>query len=292
VTKKEIAVHGGLFVAACATTWWSGGPEFAATLMTILLCHEMGHYIVARRHGVDVSLPYFIPMIPFISFGTLGAVIKMRAPISDRDALLDVGAAGPLAGLAVAVPLLLVGLHLSNLGPIEPGSVLEGNSIFYLAAKALIFGKILPSGSTDVQLHPIAWGAWVGILVTMINLIPIGQLDGGHVMRAWLGDRHEGVSARLHKALIVVAVIVFAVMVAIARSRGTGWVDALEWAGPAALPWCVWALLLQGLRRASSGVYHPPVGGGELTPGRRRLALCVLVVFLLILTPVPMVPAL
>jgi membrane-associated protease RseP (regulator of RpoE activity) len=231
-------------------------------------------------------------MFPQISFGTMGAVIKMREQITDRNALLDVGAAGPLAGLALAVPLLFIGLWRSHLGPIEPGAVLEGNSIFYLGAKATVFGRILPHGSTDVQLHPMAFGAWVGILVTMINLIPIGQLDGGHVMRAWIGDRHEGLSAKLHRALIAVAVVVFAAMLAIALSRGTPWLDALAWAGPAALPWMVWAALLALLRRGSAGVYHPPIGKGELTPGRRRLALCVLVVFLLILTPVPMVPAL
>jgi membrane-associated protease RseP (regulator of RpoE activity) len=292
VTLKEVVVHGGLFVAACVTTYWAVDLPYAATLMSILLFHEMGHYIVARRHGVDVSLPYFIPMFPQISFGTMGAVIKMREQISNRDALLDVGAAGPLAGLALAVPLLFIGLSMSDLGPIEPGAVLEGNSIFYLGAKAVVFGKILPHGSTDVKLHSIAFGAWVGILVTMINLIPIGQLDGGHVMRAWIGDRHEGLSAKLHKALIAVGIVVFVAMLALALSRGTGWFDALVWAGPAALPWLVWAGLLQLLRRGSDGVYHPPIGTGELTPGRRRLALCVLVVFLLILTPVPMVPAL
>ena len=292
MTLKQIVVHGGLFAAACVTTWWFGGFAFAATLMTILLCHEMGHYVMARKHGVDVSLPYFIPMPPQLSFGTMGAVIKMRSQITDRDALLDVGAAGPLAGLAVAVPLLLVGLTLSDVGPIDPGSVLEGNSIFYLGAKFAVFGRILPAGSTDVQLHPMAFAAWVGILITFINLIPIGQLDGGHVMRAWIGNRHEQLSAQLHKALLAVAAIVFAAMLALALSRGTAPLEAVEWAFPAAMPWLVWAGLLGLLRRAGSGVYHPPVGQGELTPGRRRLALCVLVVFLLIFTPVPMVPAL
>ena len=204
-TPREWLVHGGLFLTACATTWWFGGVAFAATLMGILLCHEMGHYVVARRHGVEVSLPYFIPMPPQISFGTMGAVIKMKEQITDRDKLLDVGAAGPLAGLVVAVPLLVIGLSLSELGPIEPGVVLEGNSIFYLATKAAVFGRILPDGSTDVQLHPMAFAAWVGILVTMINLIPIGQLDGGHVLRAWMGERHEQVSVRLHQALLGIA---------------------------------------------------------------------------------------
>jgi len=293
LSAQDLALHGGLFLAACVTTWWFGGIAYAATLMAILLCHEMGHYIVARRHGIDVSLPYFIPMPPQISFGTLGAVIRMREPIAKRDALLDVGAAGPLAGLAVAVPLLFVGLALSDVGPIEPGATLEGNSIFYLIAKAAVFHRILPDGSTDVNLHPMAFAAWVGILVTMINLIPIGQLDGGHVMRAWIGDRHERLSARLHTALLAVAATVGSIMLVVARVRGIGYWDSVTWAVGGAVPWLTWALLLAILRRYSGGAYHPPVGDGAgLTPGRRWLARAVLVVFVLIFTPVPLVPAL
>jgi membrane-associated protease RseP (regulator of RpoE activity) len=292
ISGRDVALHGGLFVTACVTTGWFGGVAFAATLMGILLCHEMGHYVVARRHGVDVSLPYFIPMPPQFTFGTLGAVIKMKQPIAARDALLDVGAAGPLAGLAVAVPLLAIGLGLSDLGTIEPGAVLEGNSLFYLGLKAVIFGRILPDGSTDVQLHPMAFAAWVGILVTMINLIPIGQLDGGHVLRAWIGDRHERVSGWLHRGLLAVAAVVAAGMIAVARIRGNDWLASLEWAAPGATPWLTWALLLALLRRAGGGQYHPPVGDDGLSPGRRRLALIVVIVFLLIFTPVPLVPAL
>jgi hypothetical protein len=111
-------------------------------------------------------------------------------------------------------------------------------------------------------------------------------------MRAWIGDRHEALSRHLHRALIAVAALVFGGLMAIALVRGNSWLDALGWAAPGAMPWLVWAALLSLLRRAGSGVYHPPVGGRELTPGRRRLALVVLVVFLLIFTPVPLVPAL
>ncbi len=292
ITARDALIHGGLFVTACVTTYWFGGLAFSATLMSILLCHEMGHYVVARRHGVEVSLPYFIPMPPQVTFGTMGAVIKMKSAIADRNALLDVGAAGPLAGLAVAIPLLIIGLMRSDLGPIEPNAVLEGNSVFYLSMKYLVFGQILPDGSIDVQLHPMAFAAWVGLLVTMINLIPIGQLDGGHVLRAWIGDRHERVSAKLHVAMLGVAACVGVGMVAVARSRGNGWEDSLWWAFPGVMPWLVWSTLLLLLRRAGDGQYHPPVGEGSLTPGRRRLALVVLVVWLLIFTPVPMVPAL
>ncbi len=289
---RLVGVHGGLFVAACITTWLANDAVFAATLMSILLCHEMGHYVVARRRGVDVSLPYFIPLPPQISLGTLGAVIKMRSPIADRDALLDVGAAGPLAGLALAIPLLIIGLSMSELGPIEAGAVLEGNSIFYLTVKLAVFGQVLPDGSLDVQLHSMAFAAWVGILVTMINLIPIGQLDGGHVVRAWIGDRHEALSGRLHLGLLAVAVVVGSTMTLIARGWGASWLDAAQWAAYGVAPWLTWALMLALLRRAGDGSYHPPVGDSELSPGRRRLAAAVVVIFLLIFTPVPMVPAL
>ncbi|MCB9562441.1 MAG: site-2 protease family protein [Kofleriaceae bacterium] len=288
---RALTVHVALFVATCVTTYLAQDAIFAATLMTILLCHEMGHFVAARRRGVDVTLPYFIPLPPQISLGTMGAVIKMRSAIDDRDALFDVGASGPIAGLVVAVPLLVIGLTLSHVGPIPPDSVLEGNSIFYLTVKLIVFGHVLPSGSTDVQLHSMAFAAWVGILVTMINLIPIGQLDGGHVVRAWLGDRHERMSAVLHKLLVVMAVVVGAAMTALARARGHGWADALQWSAFGATPWLTWALMLALLRRAGDGHYHPPVGGGDLSPGRQRLAIGVVCVFLLIFTPVPMVPA-
>ena len=117
---RQLAIHAGLFAAACVTTSLFGGLWFAASLMTILVCHELGHYVVARYHHAPVSLPYFIPLPPQISLGTLGAVIKMRRPIADRNQLLDVGAAGPLAGLAVAIPLLFLGLSWSELGPVMP----------------------------------------------------------------------------------------------------------------------------------------------------------------------------
>src|SRR5262249_48648354 len=155
-------------------------------------CHELGHYFVARRRGVAVSLPYFIPLPPYVSLGTLGAVIRMDKPIEDRGALFDVGAAGPIAGLVVAVPLLAIGPYLSPVGmSLDDNGFQEGNSVLYGLLKLAIKGRWLPANGVDVQLHPMAMAAWVGLLVTMINLMPIGQLDGGHVARAALGERHE-----------------------------------------------------------------------------------------------------
>jgi membrane-associated protease RseP (regulator of RpoE activity) len=286
VNARSAAIHVGLFVACCATTWWGSGPAFAATLMGILLCHELGHYVMGRRHGVDVSLPYFIPVPPQVTLGTLGAVIRMRRPIADRNALFDVGAAGPIAGLVVAIPLLVVGLSLSELGPIQPDGALEGNSILYALLKYAVFGRWLPGDGVDVQLHPMAFAGWVGLLITMINLMPIGQLDGGHVARAALGQAHEKWSGRLHVALPIFGLGVGAVMFVAALGAGRGVLGALLYAQSGALPWLVWTALLSWMRW-QAGEYHPPVSEVPLDPRRRWYAIAMLVIFFLIATPVP-----
>ncbi len=295
MTRRDWLIHGGLFVACCVTTTVFGWQErheladgfaFSGTLMGILLCHELGHYVVARRRGVPTSLPYFIPLPPMISLGTMGAVIRMNKPIHDRAALFDVGAAGPIAGLVVAIPLLIIGLTLSPLAPSVPGGSQEGNSLLYALLKYAVFGRWLPGSGMDVQLHPMAFAAWVGLLVTMINLIPIGQLDGGHVARAALGDRHEKLSQRLHVILPAIAAAVFTVMMIVALRAGRDLAGALSYAKDGAIPWLVWTLLLALMRR-NAGEYHPPVGNAPLDPTRRLLALGMLVVFILIATPVP-----
>jgi membrane-associated protease RseP (regulator of RpoE activity) len=286
VSARTAAIHVGLFAACCATTWWAGGPAFAATLMGILLCHELGHYVVSRRHGVEVSLPYFIPVPPVISVGTLGAVIRMRKPIEDRNALFDVGAAGPVAGLVVAIPLLVVGLLLSHLEPIRHGDNLEGNSILYALLKYAVFGRWLPSGGIDVRLHPMADAGWFGLLLTMINLMPIGQLDGGHIARAALGQSHETWSARLHVALPIAGLAIGGVMFRGALNTGADLVDALIYASAGVVPYGVWTALLGWMRR-QAGEYHPPVGDALLDPRRRRHAFAMLLLFFLIATPVP-----
>jgi membrane-associated protease RseP (regulator of RpoE activity) len=290
VTRRDVLLHGGLFLACCVTTTWVGGIAFGATLMGILTCHELGHYIVGRRHGVDVSLPYFIPLPP-PTLGTLGAVIRMKNPIEDRGKLFDVGAAGPIAGLVVAIPLLVIGLHLSELGPPTEGSFIEGNSILYALLKLAVFGRWLPGDGIDVQLHPMAFAGWVGLLVTMINLMPIGQLDGGHIAKSALGDAHEKWSARLHIALPIIGFVVGGVMLVQARGAGREWAEAIRYAGNGLTPWMVWTILLGWMRR-NAGEYHPPVGETPLDPTRKKLALAMLVIFVLIATPVPFRPVL
>jgi len=291
LSARDATIHLALFVASCVTTWLSGGVAFAATLMGILVCHEAGHYFVGRRHGVPVSLPYFIPLPPQISLGTMGAVIRMDEPISDRNALFDVGASGPIAGLVVAIPLLVVGLSLSELKPPSPEGLIEGNSILYALLKYAMFGRWLPGDGLDVQLHPMAFAGWVGLLITMINLMPIGQLDGGHVARAAIGDAHERWSARLHVALPLIGAATGLVMLAIALEAEQDLTDALLYASYGVGPWMIWALLL-GVMRRQAGEYHPPVGDVPLDPARRRRAIGMLVVFVLIATPVPFRPVL
>ncbi len=290
MTRRDALLHVGLFVACCVTTTWVGGIAFGATLMGILTCHELGHYVVGRRHGVDVSLPYFIPLPP-PTLGTLGAVIRMQRPIEDRGKLFDVGAAGPIAGLVVASPLLVVGLYLSDVGPPTEGSFIEGNSILYALLKYAVFGRWLPGDGVDVQLHPMAFAGWVGLLITMINLMPIGQLDGGHIAKSALGESHEKWSARLHVALPILGFAIGAVMLVQARGAGRDWSEAIRYAGNGLTPWLVWTILLGWMRR-SAGEYHPPVGETPLDPTRKKLAFGMLVLFVLIATPVPFRPVL
>ena len=291
VTRRDALIHAGLFVACCITTTIASGPVFAATLMSILTCHEFGHYIAGRRRGIDVSLPYFIPLPPIGTIGTLGAVIRMGDGVEDRDRLFDVGASGPIAGMIAAVPLLVIGLTLSDVAPLKPHDMIEGNSILYALLKLAVFHRWLPSGGMDVQLHPMASAAWVGLLVTMINLIPIGQLDGGHIARAALGDAHETLSARLHYILPLIGVTVGAVMFAMARIADRSVLGALSYAKYGVIPWIVWAVLIGWMRRRS-GEYHPPVGEVPLGPWRRRAAFAMLILFVSIATPVPFRPVL
>jgi membrane-associated protease RseP (regulator of RpoE activity) len=285
-------VHLALFVATLASLFVTGAmqvyPEgeawslagllrnlprgwtFAIPMMAILLCHEFGHYFAARWHGVPASLPYFIPL-PFLSpFGTMGAVISMPERIRSRNALLDIGAAGPLAGLVVALPVLAIGLSRSPV-VVPSGGWVEGQSILYIAMKRAFVGDIPPGH--DVLLDPTAFAGWAGLFVTVLNLLPIGQLDGGHVAYALFGPLQDRIARVLHGALP----LVFVYNLVTFRSAEPG------------LVWLVWFGLLFVLTRATGG-NHPPTESPHepLSPARRGIGLVCLALFVLLFMPTPM----
>jgi membrane-associated protease RseP (regulator of RpoE activity) len=233
------------------------GLPFAATLLSILVAHEAGHYIVSRKMGIPVTLPYFIPM-PIFFFGTMGALIRTKAPMRNRRQALIVGAAGPIAGLLVAIPLLIFGLLRSQVQPLAPAGegIMEGNSLLYAAIKFLVFGRLLPGGGYDVYLHPIAFAAWAGLLVTMLNLFPAGQLDGGHIAYALLGER-----TRWLNWLCVVVSAAFAL---------------LDW------NWGAWAAMLLFLGQRSD---QPLDDVTPLTALEKAFAVYMLMLFVALLTP-------
>jgi membrane-associated protease RseP (regulator of RpoE activity) len=268
------------------------GLSFSIPLMAILLCHEMGHYIAARIHRVPASLPYFVPLPPQLGFGTMGALI-LQSRTSDRRKLIDIGAAGPLAGLLVAIPVVAYGLHLSPVGP-TMGGMQEGNSLLYAVLKRLVCGMWLPDRGIDVHLHPIAFAGWAGFLVTMLNLIPISQLDGGHVAFAFFGNAYGRVSALLRRLLLPLAVgVTIAVYLTTAQEiarAGLGEDSPAPWENAigAGMQWLVWYVMLGVLRRLSGGIDHPPVDDRPLPPSRTVLFAAVVASFVLTFMPVPM----
>lgn len=265
------------------------GLPFTVSLLAILLTHEFGHYLMSRHYGVHATLPYFIPF-PSI-FGTMGAVIVMKESPKNRRQLLDIGLAGPLAGLVVSIIVVLIGLSLSKLDPLPTniteatGHILEGNSILYLLLKFSVFRQLLPApvdygntpqwlywlrflftgqpfplGGTDVMLHPVAFAGWIGLFVTALNLLPAGQLDGGHAVYVLIGKKK---AARLLPFLLGALVLM-----------------GFFWSG-----WWLWAAMIYFFGRT----YDDPLD--QITPldGRRRaLAVLGIIVFILVFMPVPL----
>jgi membrane-associated protease RseP (regulator of RpoE activity) len=304
--KPRYLLHAALFLATFLTTTATGALEkhgldvapirdglpYSLPLMFILLCHEFGHYIAARVHRVPASLPYFIPLPPGFGLGTLGAVIGMQRVTTNRKKLIDIGAAGPLAGLAVAIPILIYGLMKSHVGPLANG-MQEGNSILYAVIKRLVNGAWLPNSQSDVFIHPIAKAAWAGLLVTMINLLPIGQLDGGHVATAYYGNGYNRFAERLRSVLPIGAVAVFVwVLHATRAEAGVAWRlgVGIEIAGLAAVPWLIWFVMVGMMRRMTGGVNHPPVDEKPLPRSRRALFYFMVLVFVAVFMPVPTRP--
>ncbi len=229
------------------------GLPFSFTLMGILLVHEMGHYVVSRYYGLPVSLPYFLPAPSFI--GTFGAFIKMEAPMPTRNIMIQVGAAGPLAGLAVAIPVTGIGLHFSSVQAVsgEQGLHLGSSILFNLLVKVTI-GDI--PDTLDIVLHPMAFAGWIGLLVTAFNLLPAGQLDGGHVVYGLLGPSHIKISKMVFLFLIILGIF--------------------TWRG-----WLLWAFLLYIF-----GLKHPNVIDPS-KPTKANLFMGWLCMIILILVFVP-----
>jgi membrane-associated protease RseP (regulator of RpoE activity) len=271
---------------------WASGWPFAVPLLTILVCHEFGHYIAARLHRVPASLPYFIPLPKVSPFGTFGAVIVMPRRIRSANALLDIGAAGPLAGMVVAIPMMIWGLHLSHLGPRgDANYIQEGQSLLYWLLKRVMFGPIAPD--QDVMVHPTALAAWAGFLVTFLNLLPFGQLDGGHVAYALLGQRQNRVARWMH--FVPLLLIVYNAWVYVrpfvnrGRALGFGSLPAGAWLPVSAVTVWIGIFVLLSVMRRFSGVDHPPVDHAALSPVRKIVAVVTLGLFVLLFMPSPWV---
>jgi len=188
--------HVVLFLLTIISTFLIGGFIYSLAVLSILVAHEMGHYLASRKYGVPSSLPYFIPF-PLPPFGTLGAVIRTKGPIPHRKALFDIGSWGPLCGLALAIPAVVVGFLLSevvDVSKLPEQTTSLGNSPLLSLLQRIVLGHLPPG--TDVVLHPIAYAGWVGLFITSLNLLPTGQLDGGHIIYALFGP-HSKIIFRL-----------------------------------------------------------------------------------------------
>jgi membrane-associated protease RseP (regulator of RpoE activity) len=278
VEPTRVGVNVALFLLTCLTTLIAGsgaflsfdpfaepgrlltGAPFAFTLLTILGVHEFGHYFTARHYRASVSLPYFIPAPPPFLFGTMGAIIRMRSPAKDRNSLFDIAAAGPLAGLVIAIPAILLGLQWSTVARVpEGGHLVFGDSLLMRLLIYLKFGALPPG--MDVFVHPVALAGWVGLFVTALNLFPVGQLDGGRIAYALFGRRHRLVGVATFLGLLGLGVV-------------TG-----------AANWVVWAALLFFL----VGFHHsPPLDDvTPLTPARFLVGVVCLLLLVLLIPPVP-----
>jgi membrane-associated protease RseP (regulator of RpoE activity) len=266
------------FVAAMPHAW-----PFAVPLLLILLAHEFGHYFAARAHRVPASLPYFIPLPVLSPLGTMGAVIAMDSRIKSRNALLDIGAAGPLAGLVVALPVLFFGLMHSEVHKSMGPGLQEGRSLLYLLMRRAAVGPI-PEGY-DVFLSPMAMAGWGGLFVTALNLWPIGQLDGGHVAYALFGKKQHAYARLAHLSLL--ALFVGNLVYFVPRFIDQGLWNALKGAVANGQHCLMWFGLIEVLLRVG-GREHPPTDPGELSPLRRVIAVLTLILFVLLLMPTPL----
>jgi membrane-associated protease RseP (regulator of RpoE activity) len=287
--RDRVWLHALLFVATIATTTFVGAGHYASflsdftslpvrpsirllahgfwysgTILAILGCHELGHYVACRYYDVDASLPFFIPA-PLLLTGTLGAFIRIRELIPTKRMLFDIGIAGPLAGFAVAVPALFIGLAMSHVVRVPPdmNGYELGEPLLFKLASALLWGT--PPDGYSLNLHPMAFAAWFGLLATALNLFPIGQLDGGHISYAVLGRRSSQVT--LATVAVVIALSYFA------------------------MSWRVWAVLII-VMLFTFGRHHPRTIDEDVPLDRPRmiLAFIALVMLIVCFTPAPIEP--
>jgi membrane-associated protease RseP (regulator of RpoE activity) len=291
VASFRLGLSVSLFILTCASTtfayaYWFEQPlaqalAYSCPLMAILLAHELGHYIAARIHSVPASLPYFVPL-PLPPLGTMGAVILNPERIASRNALLDIGAAGPLAGMCVALPVLAYGIEHSPIAAQPSGGYLmEGRSILYSGLLRLLKGPI--ADGFDIQLSPTAFAGWAGLLVTMLNLIPALQLDGGHVAYALLGERYERVSRIVRLSLLPLALAVSLGYGLPAYAAGKRGDDLWAYISPGT-QWLLWWALLSVAARAMKRE-HPVTDPGPLSATRRKIGWLTLGLFVLLFMP-------
>ncbi len=232
-----------------------GGLPFSLTLVGILLIHELGHYLACRYYRIDASLPYFLPAPTFI--GTFGAFIRIWSPIYSKRVLFDIGVAGPIAGFVALLPALAIGIAFSKVIPgiASHGDLMFGTPLIQRLLQQLIFPG---TAAADIYLHPVARAAWVGVFATALNLLPIGQLDGGHIVYAVAGKWHKLLSRLFIAALLLLG--------------------AFFWYG-----WWFWAVLLFFFSMRHPAIYDD----AKISPGRRKLAWTALAVFLLTFSVAP-----
>jgi Zn-dependent protease len=256
LANHEQCIQTGAAELCNAPEFWRGIP-YAVSLLLILGAHELGHYFLARRHNLAVTLPYFIPF-PGGFFGTMGAFIQLRQPMRSRKALLDVGAAGPLIGLVFAIPIIIIGIATSPVKEVLGPGWVEGNSLLYALLKTIILGRFVPSGGEDMFMNQFAQAGWTGLFVTALNLIPVGQLDGGHTLYSLIGHH----ARRLYYPLLIA-------MIGLCLLSDV---------------WILWVIMLFLFGR----VHATPLDDlTPLDPHRRRVAMLALFVFVVIFVPVP-----
>lgn len=265
INFKTVAIFLGLFSATVFTTWTVGGPWYSFGLILILGTHEFGHYWACRVNNVNSSLPNFLPIPPipyFLNIGTMGAFIIIKEPFPNRKALMEIGASGPIAGFVVAVPVLAIGLLNSQItlgNSLEEPNLFFGSSLILWAITELVWGVNPIATDFTIHLHPLAYAGWLGMFFTALNLLPMGQLDGGHVVYSLFNRKRSLLAARLF----------FVGLIAL----------GLYWAG-----WWFWAglVFLLGLR-------HPPVLDERLPlePKHRLMGYASLLILILTFVPVP-----